>query len=330
MIAFQECSRKFAKDKKDYSFRIMKILPKIKTITRFVRYYSPLGYYYRRHSLYTGTGKIALCCIAKLENRYIRDFVEYYKDLHFDKIFLYDNNDVDGERFEEVIEDFIASGFVEVVDFRGRKVAQLEAYEDCSARHSREFDWIAFFDCDEYLTFTDNSTDIHAFLSQEKFLPYQAIHVNWMVFGDNELLDYDGRSVTERFINPVLPLNFVTHNRPVNNHIKTIIRGGKGMSSLKWHSPHTPHSDYLRCCSPEAVETDIRSPFQDFVFETVYLRHFSTKTIGEWITNKMKRGLPDRTEAEWEKMMTLDLFFECNKRTPEKLAYAEQIKGKLK
>lgn len=303
---------------------MIKPSPILRRVIRLIRFYSPLGYYYRRRSQYIRTGKIALCCIAKLENRYIRDFVEYYKDLRFDKIFLYDNNDVDGERFEEVIEDFIASGFVEVVDFRGRKVAQLEAYEDCSARHSREFDWIAFFDCDEYLTFTDNSTDIHAFLSQEKFLPYQAIHVNWMVFGDNELLDDDdGRSVTERFKNPVLPFDFVIGDRPENNHIKTIVRGG--LSSLRWRSPHTLQSDYLRCCTPEAKETDILSNFQDFVFDTAYLRHYCTKTIGEWVKNKMKRGVPDRQESSWKEVLTLDRFFKCNERTPEKEAYAEQL-----
>ena len=47
--------------------------------------------------------KVALCCIVKMENEYLRFFVEYYKNLHFDKIFIYDNNDVGGENLEEVI-----------------------------------------------------------------------------------------------------------------------------------------------------------------------------------------------------------------------------------
>ena len=302
---------------------MFKIPPKLKPITRFIGVHSPLGYYYRRRSQYTKTGKVALCCIAKLENRYIRDYVEYYKELGFDKIFIYDNNDVEGERFEDVIGDYVECGFVEIVDFRGRKIAHLKAYEDCYARNSHKFDWIAFFDVDEFLTFVDKSTDIHAFLSQEKFLPFQAIHVNWMVFGDNELLDDDGRSVIERFKNPVLPLDFVTHERPVNDFVKTIIRGG--MPSIQWKNTHTIKSYYLRCCSPEAKETDIRHTFQSFVFETAYLRHYSTKTIGEWVRNKMKRGFADQPESSWRDVLTLDLFFECNTRTPEKLAYAERL-----
>ena len=65
--------------------------------------------YDSRKSNYTKTGKIALFCIAKMENDYIRFFVEYYKNLHFDKIFIYDNNNTDGEKFEEVINDYIQS-----------------------------------------------------------------------------------------------------------------------------------------------------------------------------------------------------------------------------
>ena len=132
-----------------------------------------LGLWHRRHSQYTSTGRVALCCIAKMENEYIRHYVEYYKDLEFDNIFIYDNNDPEGERFEEVIGDYIDNGFVKVIDYRGRKIAQLSAYQDCYDRHNKEYDWIAFFDCDEFLTFADKSVDIHTFLSQKKFLPYR-------------------------------------------------------------------------------------------------------------------------------------------------------------
>jgi hypothetical protein len=41
------------------------------------------------------------------KNKYIREFVEHYKNYGVDKIFLYDNNELNGERFEEVINDYI-------------------------------------------------------------------------------------------------------------------------------------------------------------------------------------------------------------------------------
>ena len=278
-----------------------------------------------RKTNYTKTGKIALCCIAKMENDYIRFFVEYYKALHFDKIIIYDNNDSEGEKCEDVINDYIQSGFVKIIDFRGRKVAQLSAYQNCYDRFNKQYDWIAFFDVDEFLTFSDGSDDIHDFLNQEKFLPYQLMHINWKVYGDNDLLDNDGRNVVERFFEP-LPNNtrMYYHNLPENNHIKSLIRGG--LSYIKWiRNPHTPISSGYHCCNPLGESVSANSPFLDYDFSVAFIRHYRTKTIGEWVKNKMKRGIPDRSEDNWKNILNLDFFFRYNKETEEKLKYAESI-----
>lgn len=289
--------------------------------------------YYRRQSQYTKTGKIALCCVAKMENEYIRFFVEYYKNMHFDKIFLYDNNDPDGERFNDVIGDYINAHFVEVIDFRGRKAAQLVIYQDCYDKFNKDYDWIAFFDCDEFLTFAGETENIHQFLSQKKFLPYQVMHVNWKVYGDNELLDNDGRDVIERFKTPipndtVYGLYGVNY---VNNHIKSLVRGGLSKVTWKtsWH-PHSFQSPYYICCNPEGLLVDINSPSQEISHETLYLRHYSTKTIGEWVRNKMQKGRPDRIDEESMFVLSLDFFFRYNTKTDDKLLYAEKIMRELK
>lgn len=312
---------------------------------------SIVGIYHTRISRYSKTGKIALCCIAKMENEYIHFFVEYYVNLHFDKIFIYDNNNLDGERIEEVISDYIESGLVEIIDYRGREEAQLKAYQDCYSRFSKEYDWIAFFDCDEFLTFADNTTDIHSFLSQRKFDPFQLIHVNWKVYGDNELLDNDGRNVIERF---ALPIPFRTKgvegaygSHLENEHVKSIVRGG--LSRIVWDiplreryslyqyidrlgliDPHTPKSIFYGCCNAEGDRVDANSPFQSIHYDTLYLRHYSTKTIGEWVRNKMQRGIPDRSEIMWKKLLNLETFFRYNKKTEEKVLYAKRILEELK
>ena len=38
--------------------------------------------------------KVCICTLGKKENRYVREFVEYYEKYGIDKIFLYDNNDL--------------------------------------------------------------------------------------------------------------------------------------------------------------------------------------------------------------------------------------------
>lgn len=293
-------------------------------------YYPLKCSYDRRWTQYTHTGKIALCCIVKMENGYIRFFVEYYKNLGFDKLFLYDNNDIDGEQLDEVIGDYIHDGFVDVIDFRGRPVAQLSAYQDCYDKYNKQYDWIAFFDCDEFLTFANAATDVHRYLRQWKFLPYQVLHVNWMVYGDNEMLDNDGRNVIERLSCPIQPFHFCSQysDIPENNHVKSIVRGG--LSLIDWiETPHTPVSKILRCCNSEGEQVDINLPFQNYNFQTLYIRHYCTKTIGEWVKNKMKRGIPDRSVMAWHDVLNLDRFFEYNKKTKEKLDYAIKVMDDL-
>ena len=74
----------------------------------------------------------------------------------------------------------------------------------------------------------------------------------------------------------------------------------------------------------------LNTPFKQINYSTLYLRHYSTKTIGEWVKNKMRRGIPDRSEDRWKSILNLDLFFHYNERTTEKEAYAKKIMGEKK
>ena len=107
--------------------------------------------------------KVALCSIGRLENQYAVEFVEWYKKLGFDKIFIYDNNHGDEEHFEDVLQQYINDGLVEITDFRDKEAAQLLAYNDCYEKHGKEYDWIAFFDFDEFLTLVSDK-DIKSYV----------------------------------------------------------------------------------------------------------------------------------------------------------------------
>ena len=83
--------------------------------------------------------KVALCAIAKNENLYIREWVEFYKNIGISKVIINDNNDKEGERFDVVINDYIEDGFVDINDMRGivkndpryGYSIQGQAYEHC-------------------------------------------------------------------------------------------------------------------------------------------------------------------------------------------------------
>ena len=49
--------------------------------------------------------KILLCAIAKDENKYILEFIHHYRNMNFNKIIIYDNNEKNGENFLDILTD---------------------------------------------------------------------------------------------------------------------------------------------------------------------------------------------------------------------------------
>ena len=102
--------------------------------------------------------KFALCAIAGNENLYIREWVEHHLNIGFDKIIIYANDPKEDPNL--ILFDYVMQNKVEIIpwyktntpdgSFQG--MVQCPAYNDCLHRYGIEFDWIAFFDIDEFLT----------------------------------------------------------------------------------------------------------------------------------------------------------------------------------
>lgn len=269
--------------------------------------------------------KVLLCAIGRLENNYIREWVEYNKNIGFTNIVLYDNNYDGEEHFEDVIGDYIKSGFVILKDYRNKKKCQLDAYKECYSQYNKEYDWIAFFDCDEFLTLT-KAKSIEEYLSALYFKRYDMIHINWMCYGDNDLVHYENKPLLERFTQPIPYDKLITYNFPENNHIKSIIRGGLSKNFEFKANPHAPHG-LDKCCNNRGIACKADSPFEKFNFSEAYLRHFSTKTIEEYC-NKMKKGFPDQLwDGSRIKNLLETRFFRYNTVTQEKLDVVKQQLG---
>lgn len=271
--------------------------------------------------------KTLLCCIGRKENQYIREFVEYNKAVGFTNICLYDNN-YDGEDdFRDVIGDFIDDGFVILKDYRNRQVCQVDAYNECYSEYKDKYDWIAFFDCDEFITFgTPDVKNISEALKDERFKDFDMIHVNWLMFSDSDLVVNDGRPVMQRFQKYVEPIDFkrAWENVPENFHIKSIVRGG--LDGVVFKSPHTPEG-VEKCCDSVGNPADGTKFLHPYNYSFLMLRHYSDKTIEEYI-DKITRGFPDQilTPDKYDYLLKTR-FFRSNKPTREKLAMVKERLG---
>jgi hypothetical protein len=122
---------------------------------------------------------LSVCGIYWNEAPYLREWIEFHRLVGIEHFFLYNNRSTDNHR--EVLAPFIAEGLVEVRDwdvFPG----QLQAYDDCLARHRHDSRWIAFIDCDEFL-FSPLGRPVPVIVGEFEDVP--AIGVHWCTFGDS-------------------------------------------------------------------------------------------------------------------------------------------------
>ena len=120
------------------------------------------------HKIIESKAKICICTLGKEENKYIKEFANHYRALGVDKVFLYDNNDINGENFEEILSEYIKDGFIEIFNWRGKIHPQLKIYEECYYKNKKKYDWFIFFDTDEFIHL-NNYSSINDFLTEKKF-----------------------------------------------------------------------------------------------------------------------------------------------------------------
>ena len=273
--------------------------------------------------------KVALVAIGRLENRYAIEFVNYYKQIGFDHIFIIDNNYGDEEHFEDVLQSYINDQYVSIIDYRDKcgegwnKSIQVISYINTYDNIKDDYDWIFFCDFDEFLTFRKDK-NIKDYLSRECFKDANQILINWKIYTDNDLIYDDNRSCLERFTQPMSTYKHIEYDYPENKHVKPIIKGG--LNNLVMYTPHNFYNDILRFTTYNNNgyhydEINIINGVIDINYNLSYVKHFTTKTIDEWVNNKCKRGTADRKKTDFNSTYPFLRFFKYNKVTPEKLNY---------
>ena len=254
--------------------------------------------------------KVCLCSPGKEENKYIKEFVAYYKNYGVDKIYLYDNNNINGEHFEEVIDDFIKSGFVEIINFRGKNRALYDMMNDCYKKNYMKYDWLIFYEIDEYIHLKNKT--IKTFLNDKCFRRCQIIKLNWILHTDNNLIYYDKRTLKERF-----PLKEKKDEK--KKMVKSILKGG--IPNIKINCVHRLNLK-LRSCNGYGKRIKSKTIlFQKGDYENFYIDHYSSKSTEEFV-NKMLKG--DVLYSKDNILQRLKTYFEYNEITKEKIDYFDK------
>lgn len=160
----------------------------------------------------------AICAMFKNEAKWLKEWVVFHHDVvGFEHFYLYNNDSSDN--FREVLQPFIASGIVEIIDWTSNDPAhkyddrsgqcpypwfpeQLGAFNDCiKNRALGQAKWVAMIDLDEFITPVQGAATLRPFLQMHEKRKTGAINFSWRCFGTSNVADLQpGELLTEKMI----------------------------------------------------------------------------------------------------------------------------------
>ena len=245
--------------------------------------------------------KLAICTMARKENLYIKEYVDYNIKLGFDHIFIFDDNEPNSEKISDIIDNSY-NEFVTIYNYSQIINNQKVAFTLCYEMNKHNYDWIFMTDIDEYLVIRNES--LKNYLSSPEFEKCDFIKIHWVATTDNNLVHYDNRSLLERFKGPYKK----------NTHIKTIVKGNIEGMQYDIHSPFISPINNISCNNKGEIYKNKEILFQDVFdinIDRAYIIHFKYKSTEEYI-NKYKRGYHWRIGNTQFMQMRIDEYFKDN------------------
>ena len=268
--------------------------------------------------------RVCVCTLGKEENRYIAEFVEHYKNYGVDKIYLYDNNDINGERYDKVIRKYIRNKFVEVIDWRGVKGTSTYygILNSCYKAFHDQYDWLIFYEIDEFL-FLKNYTNVKEYLLSPNFNNCESIQLNWVHMSDNNHIFYTNKPLKERF--PTRGKNVVKNRYNKICFVKTMVRGHL-KKKIEINQNHLISSKLKSCdgFGNKGRKKIIKALNPDYEFN--YIMHYYTKSLQEFV-EKINRGDLLRGNSKEIIEWAVEKFFYINQITEEKIRYIQNKLG---
>lgn len=249
--------------------------------------------------------KIAIIAIAKNENLYLREWIDWHLGLGFDNIMIGPNDDE--------FKPLITNPKVIYEDYSGVEKVQSLAYTELYIKYRKDFDWLLFIDIDEFVMLDEHYASVAEFL--EGF-DCDVVRLSEKHYSDGDMLDADGDyRVVERFTQPY----YTSADTFVKSFISTKIELGE--RKIYGHGIYDKTLDARNALGDACENTNQHTT--RIVYEKAWINHYPTKTIGEYIRQKYNRGGANGNPGRytnWEKY-----FFRTNRMTQEKIAYANKL-----
>jgi hypothetical protein len=215
---------------------------------------------------------LSICAIYRWEGPYLREWVAFHKVMGVERFFLYDNLSDDEHR--EALAPYVEEGTVELTDWP-MFPAQVQAYDDCIARHREDSRWIAFVDIDEFL-FSPTGRPLPEVLA--RYEEYSAVGVNRVTFGTSGHETRRPGLVLENYTRRIVL------RRPQQTAMKSIVDPRRVERAL---GPH--HFEYREGHAVDEAENAVEAQFAvTDTSDVLRVNHYFTRSEEERVA-KLQR-----------------------------------------
>jgi len=279
------------------------------------------------------TNYISICTNFKNESKYLKEWIDYHISIGIEHFYLYDNNSSDD--YKIILKPYYENGFITLKKVDDGTIKE-KVYNDFMKNYRFKNYWIAFIDCDEFITLR-NDKNIKSFL--QNYERYPAVGLNWLMFGSAGLDYNETNSVLNMFTKCNNPNNNEHNN--VSCHIKTILNPRKAIP--QYINPHFNIYDTIMSYPqpPLAVDTDKQfitgqnekndgekyyfAATDQPKFDTAFIRHFWSKSKKEFFERRLNVIRDDNGKQRYENEKQCELEFNIMNKYYNELEYSKFI-----
>ncbi len=232
---------------------------------------------------------LGMCCIAKDEDPFLKEWLAYHAMLGVERFYIYDN--CSQTPIKRLLGEYAGHDRVVVRRVEGRRM-QLPVYDDCLKSFGAECRWLAFIDLDEFICPMQDD-DLRPLLAE--FEPYAGLAATWRLFNSSgHLKRPEGlalRNYTQAFA------------QQESFAVKCIVDPARTAQALSPH--HFRHSPGECCVNEDHYPFAPGTHFSFSPGRLVRVNHYFLRSQQDYEEKMRRGGGATRAEDEYRKM---DLF----------------------
>jgi hypothetical protein len=265
--------------------------------------------------------RFSIVACARWETPYIVEWLNYYRAIGFDHVFLYCNDDDPTELFEAVLPFIVQDSPFVTFAHHARQGDQNGMYRRFLADYAKQTEWFSFVDVDEFIRLPFK-TSVEQFLSRFDS-KIDAVLINWVFFGPNGFKTAPTNGIVKNLTRRQLRLHPLTKALIRSSSLATDSDVKQVSHHPYWHAPASILKNNAKIVN--VLGEDVHDYYVDFpnvatrfmqeearqkqIFALAVIHHYAFRSENAFI-ERVKRGVSGdfAGQEQWKSLAESDNF----------------------